>query len=66
MHQALVAPATFLGGGPAWRRPSGSWSRCDYVLLPRLWLAARERAFTDSDVVLALDAREDRRAAFVE
>ena len=71
MHQALAelhlaAPATFLGGGPTWRHPLGAWSRCDYVLIPHLWLAACVQTFTDADAALAIGFREDHRVVFAK
>ena len=54
------------GGGPTWRHTTGNWRRIDFVALPLHWLSACSNAHTWQHGELALQDREDHRAASVD
>ena len=54
------------GCGPTWRHTNGNWRRVDFVALPLYWLSACSNAHTWQHGELALQDREDHRAASVD
>ena len=51
---------------PTWRHTTGNWRRIDFVVLPLQWLSACSNAHTWQHGELALQVREDHRAASVD
>ena len=67
-EQDLAIPATFASRGEGWTKQSNSdrRDRIDYVACPVAWLPAVVFAEVPSGISLALEDREDHRAAMVE
>ena len=67
-EQDLAAPATFAtrGEGWTWQSNAGRRHRIDFAICPRSWLPAVVVAEVPSQISLALEDREDHRAAVVE
>ena len=54
------------GGGPTWRHTTGNWRRIDFVALHLQWLSVCSNAHTWQHGELALQDREDHRAASLD
>ena len=54
------------GGGPTWRHTTGNWRNIYFDALPLHWLSACSNAHTWQHGELALQDREDHRAASVD